>query len=174
MEILRGGRISGDERSVTDEQISFAVRGFVQVWTRFEDALAKELAAQNGSKKAGERDSRLTTTHAMLFRVGSSIINQGGVTMGELSAALSVPLSTATRIVDSLVAEGYVQRLHDTDDRRIVRVSFTDHGRQFYDIMNANITERIRQIGVYLKEDELKTLLFLLNKVSAAVRGFSS
>ena len=166
--------MSPTERKVTDEQINFAVRGFVQVWNRFEEALAKELAVKNDGNNLGERDSRLHATHSMLFRVGSSLVSQGGMTMGELSATLSVPLSTATRIVDLLVGEGYVQRLHDTSDRRIVRVSFTDRGRQYYEIMDAYITERIRQIAVYLKEDELETLLILLNKVAVAVKKISN
>lgn len=166
--------MSGTERNVTDEQINFAVRGFVQIWNKFEEALAKEIASRNGSQKTGERESRLNATYAMLFRVGSSLVSQGSMSMGELSVALSVPLSTATRVVDMLVAEGYVQRLHDADDRRIVRVSFTDRGRQLHEIMDAHITERIRQIAVYLKEDELETLLSLLNKVAVAVKRLSN
>ena len=46
--------------------------------------------------------------------------------MGELSNALSLPFSTATRMVDYLVARGYIQRLSDTTDRRVVRVALTD------------------------------------------------
>ncbi len=165
--------MSAVKKHVTDEQINFVVRGFVQVWNRFEDALAKELAAKDDSNKVGEKDSRLNAVHSMLFRVGTSLASNNSVTMGELSTALSVPLSTATRVVDMLVEEGYVQRLDDPDDRRIVRVEFTDRGKEFYGIMDGYINERVWQIAACLKEDELETLLALLNKVAVAVKEIS-
>jgi DNA-binding MarR family transcriptional regulator len=165
--------MSATKRHVTDEQINFVVRGFVQVWNKFEDALAKELAARNGSEKLGGKDTQLTAIHAMLFRVGTGFASNGSMTMGELSATLSVPLSTATRVVDLLVKAGYVQRLQDPDDRRVVRVAFTDHGKESYRIMDDYINDRIRQIAVYLQEDELDTLLELLNKVAVAIKEIS-
>ena len=124
-------------------------------------------------KKVGEKDAQLNAVHAMLFRVGTSLASNDSMTMGELSATLSVPLSTATRIVDLLVKAGYVQRLQDPDDRRIVRVAFTDQGKESYEVMDGYINERIRQIAAYLKEEELDTLLALLNKVAVAVKEIS-
>jgi DNA-binding MarR family transcriptional regulator len=137
-----------------DEQISLVVHGFVQVWNDFEDALAKELAAKNSHGK----DSRLNATCETVFRVGNSLTGRT-MSMGELSTALSVPLSTATRVVDLLVEEGYIQRSNDPDDRRIVRVSFTERGQELYKLMDGYITARVRKITGYLKEDELETLL---------------
>src|SRR5512135_3760582 len=54
------------------------------------------------------------------------------ITMGDLSRILGVPFSTATRMVDWLVDNGYVQRLADPDDRRVVRVELTEAGKELY------------------------------------------
>ena len=157
-----------DRNHITDAQIGMVVRGFIQVWMRVEDTLAKELA-DSGDERA-EKDARMTAVHETLFRIGSNLVGCGRMSMGELSAALSVPLSTATRLVDVLVGAGYVQRVNDPADRRVVLVEFTARGREIYDIMGKHVTERIRNIAANLREDELQTLLTLLNKVTLAVQ----
>ena len=60
--------------------------------------------------------------------------------------ALSLPLSTATRLVGFLVDNGYAQRMPDPDDRRIVRVALTDSGRQFYKVMGKHLTENVQRV----------------------------
>src|SRR5919197_6687353 len=51
------------------------------------------------------------------------------VRMGELATALRVAESTATRVVDRLVADGLLERMPDPSDRRTVRVALTTKGR---------------------------------------------
>ena len=160
MEAMETGR-----KELIDEQISFIVHGFISVWNEFEDALARELSADNRK----ERDSRLNTSYEMVYRVGNSLVERG-LSMGELSTALSVPLSTATRVVDMMVEEGFVRRLPDPSDRRVVRVAFTERGRELYNRMDSYITARVRKIAAYLNEDEMETLLGLLNKVASAIK----
>src|SRR5436309_5888819 len=61
--------------------------------------------------------------HAFVFRILMLLSqNVEPLTMGELSSELSVPMSTATRIVDGLVRSGMAERVNDSNDRRIVRV----------------------------------------------------
>src|SRR5947209_6699489 len=60
--------------------------------------------------------------HDLFVRIGMVLSrSEAPPPMGELSKALDVPLSTATRIVDGLVEHGYAERVNDPDDRRIVR-----------------------------------------------------
>jgi DNA-binding MarR family transcriptional regulator len=157
-----------ENKRLVDGQISLVVHGFVQIWNEFEEGLAKELAVREGR----ENDSRLNATYQMVFRVGNSLITRN-MSMGELSAALSVPMSTATRMVDLLVAEGCVRRLPDPTDRRVVRVAVTGRGRKIYRLMDSYIRRRVRKIATYLEEDELDTLLALLSKVAVAVKKTS-
>jgi DNA-binding MarR family transcriptional regulator len=89
--------------------------------------------------------------------------------MGELSNALSVPLSTATRIVDSLVGRGYLERFSDSEDRRIVRVRLTHKGNQVYKFIDGRIAEHVSGLASSLSRPELATLMKLLGKVAAAV-----
>ncbi len=108
MEILKNGNLDAPQARY-DEQINTAVRGFVQVWNRFEGTLARELA-QIQERLDGmrpQKESHPNANHELFYRVGNVINVKENLTMGELSTALSVPLSTATRIADWLVENGY-------------------------------------------------------------------
>jgi DNA-binding MarR family transcriptional regulator len=58
------------------------------------------------------------------------IVVAGPVSLAELAAAEQVRAPTMTRLVDSLVADGLVDRETDPNDRRAVRISATGAGRQ--------------------------------------------
>ena len=69
----------------------------------------------------------------VFFTIGFVFSRQSEpITMGDLSRILGVPFSTATRTVDWLVNNGYVQRLADPEDRRVVRVELTGAGKELY------------------------------------------
>ena len=65
--------------------------------------------------------------------------------MGDLSRILGVPFSTATRTTDWLVNNGYVQRLADPEDRRVVCVELTKTGKELYRAINDLLLESAEQ-----------------------------
>jgi len=62
------------------------------------------------------------------FIVGS--IDRGGTSMNELPGGMGVSKQAISQIVDTLVARGYLDRAPDTADRRRMRLSLTDRGRE--------------------------------------------
>jgi len=54
------------------------------------------------------------------------------LTMTELAGILKVPLSTATHMIDKLVAKNLVERRHVKHDRRIVQVAFSKKGKRIH------------------------------------------
>jgi DNA-binding MarR family transcriptional regulator len=106
----------------------------------------------------------------LLYQVGSLIDEkESPMTMGELASAAEVPLSTATRLVDTLVDGGYAERLSDPDDRRVVLVQFTATGAELYRALNELIQRRISTILRDFSDEECRTLLRLMNKVADAL-----
>jgi DNA-binding MarR family transcriptional regulator len=91
------------------------------------------------------------------------------ITMGELSRALEVPLSTATRVVDWQVEHGYMERLPDPNDRRLVRVALSDDGRELFVQVSALLRERIRRVAVAFAPAERELLITLLRKLVAVL-----
>ena len=88
-------------------------------------------------------------------------------TMGELSKALPLPLSTVSRIVSMLEEQGFAKRLPDAEDGRVVRVALTDVGRQLYEAMQNHLARTAQSILDCLTTEEQMILLTLLGKVAA-------
>ena len=160
---------------IYNSQITAVVHGFMQVWNRFEATLSKELD-QIKERLQGmhpQREHQPNTNYELFYRACSSIYPKGNITMGEFSSALSVPLSTATRIADWLVENGYIQRLPDSDDRRVVRVSLTDTGKELFKAIDRYIRQRMQQILSSLTAEERTILLTLVNKVVSGLKEAS-
>jgi len=151
------------------EAISEFVRRLIQVkprlklmlpedLTRLKERLG-ELHPEGGAKRAADYD--------LFYRVGIVLArSKEPMTMSELSEALAVPLSTATRMVDWLVKSDYVERLPDPDDRRIVRVRLTETGRKLYTAINDFLRQRVEQILSRFTVQERESLVALLRKVA--------
>ena len=154
------------------DQVDEVVRGFVQVWIKFGALMPGELATVKDHRDGiyPESGPQADANYEFFFRVSSSISWSGNPTMGEMSNALAVPLSTATRIVDWLVERDYAQRSHDTEDRRVVRVALTEKGKELHRAIEGYIKQRIQQVLSSLTAEEQTILFALLRKVVASLR----
>jgi DNA-binding MarR family transcriptional regulator len=111
-----------------------------------------------------------TEDRAFIFRIFMLLSqSQQSLTMGELSSELSVPMSTATRIVDGLVKAGMVERVHDANDRRIVRVGMSKSGRELYETGMEYNKQRIVKLLKDFSAEEQTQLLKLINKLFDAL-----
>ena len=90
--------------------------------------------------------------------------------MGELSEALSLPLSTVSRIVSMFEEKGYVERQSDAEDGRVVRVALTDAGHQIYEAMQSHAVHTAQSILDDLTPEEQIILLTLLGKVASNLK----
>jgi DNA-binding MarR family transcriptional regulator len=105
------------------------------------------------------------------YLMGSILYQDTNPTMRELSRALSVPLSTASRMVSLWVDNGWAQRLSDPGDRRIIRVALTDSGRRIHDIMEDFLGQHARKVLACLTVEERIILLTLLGKVASSLKA---
>ena len=102
----------------------------------------------------------------VFFTIGFVFSRQSEpITMGDLSRILGVPFSTATRTVDWLVNNGYIHRLADPDDRRVVRVEPTEAGKELYLAMNSLLLQGADQLLYNFPLEERKELGHLLGKL---------
>lgn len=98
--------------------------------------------------------------HALLF-----IQEKPGITMKELADLLRVTSPSATSFIDRLVKLKYVERLHDEENRRLVRLRMTDSGVK---ILKQKMTERRKifaEILGQLPDSDQEALLQILRKV---------
>ncbi len=159
-----------------DYQITAVVHGFMQVWNKFEATLSKELT-QIQERLEGMhpgRESHPDANYELFYRVSSNIYLENSVTMGELSKIMTVPLSTATRIADWLVDKGYMERLPDPEDRRVVLVTLTSVGRELHRTIDGYVKQRIEEIFSCLTDEERTALLVLVGKVVSSLKEITS
>ncbi len=153
------------------EQITSMIDGFVQMWIKFEAMLHKELAKTTRLDSPVTVDNHGDSHYSLFYRMSSVIYPKQQLTMGELSAALSVPFSKATRMMNWLVDSGYGRRLSDPDDRRIVRVALTEKGQHLHQAISTYMRERVQELlSTSLTVEERIILFTLINKVAATLK----
>ena len=90
--------------------------------------------------------------------------------MGELCKIANVKMPSMTEVVDRLEAEGFVERVRDTNDRRVVKVQLTDEGKKAHDgILNTREQELFNIFGC-LDEKERQGLVKALRTVSSTMK----
>jgi len=144
------------------------VRGLIGLRRRLKPVVVEEFGeARERFHKLLPRDMSWDRHDMDLFyHVGGLLIYRPhAMTMGELSQALDVPLSTTTRIVDHLVKNEYAQRLPDPEDRRVVRVTLSETGRELFEGLEQFMVARVQQVLEHFTPDEQETLLTLLRKL---------
>jgi DNA-binding MarR family transcriptional regulator len=87
------------------------------------------------------------------------------VTMSSLAQGMSVPMSTATGIVDRLVKKGLLERGRSEEDRRVVTVSLTDSGREVIDDLKKQLYFNLDRVRGILTVEEFEKALELLRKI---------
>jgi DNA-binding MarR family transcriptional regulator len=86
------------------------------------------------------------------------LIEHGPMQMSEIGNLLSISKPNTTFVVNKLIAEGKIERLHDKEDRRIINVSVTEKGREFFNEHKKNIKKNLKENLSKLSEEELNTL----------------
>ena len=154
--------------SIHSTEIIEILQRLNQLKNRFRLSLPENLTVLrerlNGSNLAGKAGGK--TDFDLFYNVGIILSRQSEpITMGELSHALEVPLSSATRIVDWLVKNDYAMRLDDPEDRRIVRVTLTEAGLEIYRTINDFFLQRIESLLGQFTPQEKELLLSFLSRI---------
>ena len=105
-----------------------------------------------------------------MHRIANMLYGNPKPTMGELSRALSLPLSTVSRIIDMLEEQRFARRLPDAEDGRVVRVDLTDSGRQIHEAIRSHTVRGAQRVLECLTVEEQIILLTLLGKVASSLK----
>ncbi len=88
----------------------------------------------------------------------------GAMPMARLGSLLQVHPTSVTSAVTRLERQGFVERRHDPEDRRIVLASITPQGRVVVEEATAGLNEEVFA-GLGLTADEVSALSTLLDRV---------
>lgn len=98
-----------------------------------------------------------------------AIPEESDITMNELSEAMDLANSTMTRMVDHLLRKGIVQRRHDDEDRRVVRVGLTAEGRELRHTLEKERQRMYREVLSEIQEKERPVIISALENALRAI-----
>jgi DNA-binding MarR family transcriptional regulator len=86
------------------------------------------------------------------------LMEEGDLTIGELSQKMCLACSTMTDLIDRMEKSGYVTRVRDDRDRRVVRIHMTERGETIIrDVMQAR-QEYLAEILGHFSPEEVKAI----------------
>ena len=100
----------------------------------------------------------------MTLVLNADEINQS-LTVTRISNLLQITPARVSHLLNPLEETGYIERLADPKDRRIVRIGLTVKGTQEAAAVMADIQEKTVEMVKLLGEEDSKTLVRLLSRV---------
>jgi len=88
----------------------------------------------------------------------------------DIADFLSVSPPDATRIVETLVKKGFVERINDEKDRRIIRLRVTRNGKKVIEILKQELALSFSKILEKINEQDAKALLRGMKALSNALK----
>ena len=86
--------------------------------------------------------------------------------MSELADALQLTAGAVTSASDKLIERGYVERLRDEKDRRVVYLEITDKGRETMAELRKRGRQTMKTVFAHLTEEELQQFIDTFEKAS--------
>jgi DNA-binding MarR family transcriptional regulator len=98
-----------------------------------------------------------------------AIPDMGSINMNDLSVKMRVANSTMTRMVDQLVQKCMVNRTSDNQDRRIVLIHLTEHGKEVRIKLKKTIQDFFSQVLNDIPEDQRAEILHSLEILNQSI-----
>jgi len=100
------------------------------------------------------------------FFVLNHLFKQQESMMKDIARFLNVTTAAATGIVDRLVKYGYIQRIFDAADRRIIRIKLTPRGAELVKKVNLEKKKRVMEVFGRLSDPEREQYLTILSRIN--------
>lgn len=85
-------------------------------------------------------------------------------TVTEISSLLQITPAGVTHLINPLEDAGYIERLQDKNDRRIVRVRLTKEGAEIAKVLISDVQGNLADLVNHLGEEDSKSLIRLMYK----------
>lgn len=121
------------------------------------------LRKQLGHIEAMQGEHGMPLSHIQVL----TMLNDTGIlSVSEISKQLAIAKPNITPLIDRLIEEGLVERIRDTQDRRVVNISILDAGRKRLSAIRGNISKQALAWGETISSADLKELSEALQSLS--------
>jgi DNA-binding MarR family transcriptional regulator len=83
-------------------------------------------------------------------------------TMKRIAEYLHVKAPSATSLINGLVKVGYIKRIQDQHDRRIIKMRITETGEQFLEDGLRQMTEKLKVVLLKLKKEQIDSFIQIM------------
>lgn len=97
------------------------------------------------------------------LQVLAALRDSGSMSVSEISQTFGIARPNVTPLVDRLTGEGYVERMRNERDRRVVDISITERGRDKLDEIHGCIAQNILIWSEQLNSEQFERLGGALN-----------
>jgi DNA-binding MarR family transcriptional regulator len=98
------------------------------------------------------------------------LFEDGDMTIGDLSAKMFLACSTTTDLIDRMEKNNLVERIKDTNDRRVVRIHLLDEGKRIIDEVIKKRQQYLQEVLTNFSTDEIQVLQDNLTKLHHEMR----
>lgn len=137
-------------------------------YPEFDQAFTHFLRALLRSRGRVSRDRGLELTWSQ-YHLLEALDGVGELGVARIAEAAGVAAATATRMLDGLTRDGVVERRRCTDDRRVVNVALTEHGRGLVQAKREAVAEKRREVYASLDPVERERVAGLLERLAEAI-----
>jgi DNA-binding MarR family transcriptional regulator len=103
------------------------------------------------------------------------LVREGELSMTEIGEWLYISKPNVTTLIDKLIEKGFTERLHDKQDRRIIKIKVTKKGLAFIEKSKKEFSVQVKKKLLTLSEEELNKLIVsfqtikeIMSKISTA------
>lgn len=142
--------------------------------TTSRDALIQEALAQIDAQKvhrrrafcaqALHRDVSLPQLHILI-----TLQECGPMMVSELAGLLRISMPSTSSILDRMEDHGFVERVRDREDRRVVRVAISEPGRTIAEDFVGLQHEQVRRILGVMTDDEIRDFIVGMQALERAM-----
>ena len=103
------------------------------------------------------------------WRVLARVVEAPGLTMSDVASSLAIPASSATKLIDVMVARNLVYRRSDEGDRRKVVIHLGARGRSLYERLAPLVEAERAALAELADEGDLQQLTRILTQLTQQV-----
>jgi DNA-binding MarR family transcriptional regulator len=116
----------------------------------------------------------ITGMQAAQYRILGVLMKEGTpLSMSELGKRQYISKPYMTILVDQLILDGYVQRIPDTGDRRVINIAITAEGKRHLKHAASRSKETIKNMLAELDHQDLEDLCQSLEKLRNIIAKIS-
>lgn len=141
-----------------------------RIATQLMDAYFQSMPRRNWMHKTSKPDQKPGERMVLYFIRRHTKDDSSGLMVSEIGKILNLTSPTITQHINSLEAQGLVERLADPADRRVVRIRLTEEGERYVQRMEEGRLQMFVELVQHLGEEESVRFSETMKKASEFMR----